>query len=255
MNATTMVPSREGSLQSPERHPIPWQQPEFYDSERLFLELERVFEICHGCRRCFNLCNAFPTLFDLADESQTMEIDGVDKRDFWKVVDHCYLCDLCFMTKCPYVPPHEWNVDFPHLMLRAKAVKARVRGRRLRDRLLTSTDFLGALVSRPFVAPLANWLNRLTLVRKVTERLAGIDRHAWLPPFSTARRPVAGGSETSSPEPLVGEEKSFVRAAGRTLGKVAVFRTCYGRNNEPELYEDLMAVLEHNRIPSVIVQG
>jgi len=27
--------------------------------------------------------------------------------------------------KCPYVPPHPWNVDFPHLMLRAKAVKFR----------------------------------------------------------------------------------------------------------------------------------
>jgi hypothetical protein len=62
-------------------------------------------------------------LFDLIDESATMEVDGVAKADFGKVVDQCYLCDMCYMTKCPYVPPHEWNVDFPHLMLRAKAVK------------------------------------------------------------------------------------------------------------------------------------
>ena len=87
------------------------------------MELERVFDICHGCRRCVNLCTAFPTLFDLVDASPTLEVDGVDKKDYWKVVDQCYLCDTCYMTKCPYVPPHAWNVDFPHLMLRAKAIK------------------------------------------------------------------------------------------------------------------------------------
>jgi glycerol-3-phosphate dehydrogenase subunit C len=85
--------------------------------------MERIFDICHGCRRCVSLCGAFPTLFDLVDESKTGEVDGVDKKDYWKVVDQCYLCDLCYMTKCPYVPPHEWNLDFPHTMLRAKAIK------------------------------------------------------------------------------------------------------------------------------------
>src|SRR5205814_994298 len=83
-------------------------------------ELERVFHVCHGCRRCVSLCNAFPTLFDLVDASKTMEVDGVDKADYGKVVAQCYLCDLCYQTKCPYVPPHPWNVDFPHLMPRGK---------------------------------------------------------------------------------------------------------------------------------------
>jgi len=92
----------------------------FYNEQSLNDELERVFDICHGCRRCVNLCQSFPTLFDLIDESKTFEIDGVDKADFKKVVDQCYLCDLCYMSKCPYVPPHDWNVDFPHLMLRSK---------------------------------------------------------------------------------------------------------------------------------------
>ncbi len=111
---------REGSLEAPTRHPINWKSGDFYDEDSLFAELERVYDICHGCRRCVSLCHAFPSLFDLIDESETMEVDGVKKEDYWQVVEHCYLCDLCYMTKCPYVPPHEWNVDFPHLMLRAK---------------------------------------------------------------------------------------------------------------------------------------
>ena len=117
------VSTSEGGLAAPTRHPIAWKEPDFYDEQKLNVELERVFDICHGCRRCVSLCNSFPTLFDLVDESSTMEVDGVSKDDYSKVVDQCYLCDLCYLTKCPYVPPHEWNVDYPHLMLRAKAVK------------------------------------------------------------------------------------------------------------------------------------
>src|SRR6185312_12646329 len=116
---TTMA--REGNLEAPTRHPVDWKNPQYYDEPAALKELERIFDICHGCRRCVSLCNSFPTLFDLVDEGKTGEVDGVDKADYWKVVDHCYLCDLCYMTKCPYVPPHEWNVDFPHTMLRAKA--------------------------------------------------------------------------------------------------------------------------------------
>ena len=112
---------REGSLEAPTRHPLAWQQPDFYDAQKVTAEVERVFEICHGCRRCVNLCTAFPHLFDLIDEGTTGELDGVDKSRLGEVVDRCYLCDTCYMTKCPYVPPHPWNVDFPHVMLRAKA--------------------------------------------------------------------------------------------------------------------------------------
>ena len=116
---------REGSLEAPTRHPLEWRTAEFYDLNAVERELERVFDICHGCRRCFSLCNAFPTLFDAVDASAAGEVHGLEKRAFWEVVDHCYLCDMCFMTKCPYVPPHPWNVDFPHLMLRAKAARIR----------------------------------------------------------------------------------------------------------------------------------
>ncbi len=111
--------TREGNLEAPTRHPLGWTDPKFYDEEACALELERVFDICHGCRRCVSLCQSFPTLFDLIDESKTGEVDGVAKADYAKVVDQCYLCDLCYVTKCPYVPPHPWNLDFPHTMLRA----------------------------------------------------------------------------------------------------------------------------------------
>ena len=119
----------EGSLEAPVRHPIPWQDSEFLDTEKLDEEMRRQFDICHGCRRCFNLCDSFPRLFDLIDESETGELDAVASQDFKPVVDACTLCDICFLTKCPYVPPHEFNIDFPHLMLRARAVEKQKTGK------------------------------------------------------------------------------------------------------------------------------
>ena len=143
---------REGSLQAPSRHPLDWRSPEFTNEAALEKELERVFDICHGCRRCFSLCNSFPTLFDAIDASETLELDGVDKKVYWEVVDHCYLCDMCFMTKCPYVPPHPWNIDFPHLMLRAKHVQHRKGEHSFRDKLLSNTRGLGSIAGIPVIA-------------------------------------------------------------------------------------------------------
>ena len=190
---------REGSLGAPTRHPIDWRNPDFYDDEALFGELERVFDVCHGCRRCVSLCNAFPTLFDLVDESATMEVDGVNRADYGKVVDECYLCDLCFMTKCPYVPPHEWNVDFPHLMLRAKAVKYRRGEVKARDRLITRTDLIGRFASLPVVVDVANAATRSKPVRAVMDKVAGIHREANLPPYDSKsiRRRLRGGAADS----------------------------------------------------------
>ena len=150
---------REGRIDAPTRHPLDWQSEDFWDKSSLNEELERVFDVCHGCRRCVSLCDAFPTLFDLIDESETMEVDGVDKADYDKVAEQCYLCDLCYLTKCPYVPPHEFNVDFPHLMLRAKAQKFKNQGASLRDRTLTSTDKLLSTTSIPLIDVTVNALN------------------------------------------------------------------------------------------------
>jgi Fe-S oxidoreductase len=232
---------REGSLGAPERHALEWQTPGFYDEGALFTELQRVFDICHGCRRCFSLCNAFPTLFDLVDASDTMEVDGVDKSDYWQVVDQCYLCDMCFMTKCPYVPPHEWNVDFPKLMLRAKAVKLKKGNIRFRDRVLSSTDSVGRLAGIPVVVQAVNATSRNRTARRLLHKTFGVHAQAVLPRFNSAtlrKRVRADGDEAHQGEP-----------AGRTRGRVVLFTTCYGNYNEPQLGEDLIVVFRHNGIP------
>ena len=235
---------REGSLEAPTRHPLDWKSDAFYDEGALHKELERVFDICHGCRRCVNLCTAFPTLFDLVDNSRTMEVDGVDKKDFRKVVDQCYLCDMCYMTKCPYVPPHAWNVDFPHLMLRAKAVKFRQQGAGFRDRLLSATDAMGKLAAIPVVAQAVNAVNRLPLARNLMEKTLGVHKDRQLPEY--ASRKFRTGAAPSGAH--------VVQDSKNTPGKVAVFSTCYVNYNEPGLGHDLLALLEHNEVPYVLVE-
>jgi len=235
-----MAERREGSLEAPERHPINWQDADYYDEESVFKELERVFDICHGCRRCFNLCHSFPTLFDLIDDTESMELDGVDKKDYWQVVDHCYLCDMCFMTKCPYVPPHEWNIDFPHLMLRAKAVKFKRQGASFRDSVLTSTDKVARLAGIPIVVQTVNAANRVGFTRKILESTFGVHHGAILPKYhgnTLQKRFVSRQSAVNQPE-----------TTENTTGKVALFATCYGNYNEPHLGEDLIAIFEHNGI-------
>ena len=235
---------REGSLEAPTRHPLDWKSPEFFDEAKLDKELERVFDICHGCRRCVNLCTSFPTLFDLVDNSKTMEVDGVAKSDYWKVVDQCYLCDMCYMTKCPYVPPHAWNVDFPHLMLRAKAVKFRRHGAGLRDRLLSSTDAMGKLAAIPVVAQTVNAVNNMPLARGLMEKTLGVHKDRQLPPY--ASRKFRSGAAASRPH--------AVKDGKKTPGKAAIFSTCYVNYNEPGMGHDLLALLEHNEIPYVLAE-
>lgn len=234
---------REGNLEAPTRHPLDWKNPEFYQEETLLREMERVFDICHGCRRCVSLCQAFPTLFDLVDESETLELDGVARQDYWKVVDHCYLCDLCYMTKCPYVPPHEWNLDFPHLMLRAKAVKYRKGEVKTRDRILTSTDAVGQLAGIPVISGVVNTMNKLSPMRKVLEVALGVHPRAKLPEYhsNTLRKRLGRHQSAARAEPV-----------GKTTGKIALFSTCYMNRNEPGVGEDLVAVFEHNNIPVVL---
>ena len=232
---------REGSLEAPVRHAIDWKQADYYDQESVDAELERVFDICHGCRRCVSLCNAFPTLFDLVDESDTMEVDGVEKADYGKVVEHCYLCDLCYMTKCPYVPPHEWNVDFPHLMLRAKAVNFKQGRTKWRDRALTSTQAVGSLAGIPVVAQTVNAANKSRPLRKLLEKTVGIHADAPLPEFHS--RSLRSRVKNRQPGGVT------VEAAGRTTGKIALFVTCYCNRNTPRVAEDLIAVFEHSGIP------
>ena len=237
--------NREGNLEAPTRHPLGQDDPAFWDQAALDAELERVFNICHGCRRCVSLCHAFPTLFDLIDESKTMEIDGVAKADYPKVVEQCYLCDLCYQTKCPYTPPHPWNVDFPHLMLRAKAVEFREHGAPLSARILSNTRAVGKLASIPVVVQTVNAANRNKAARKLLEKTMGVDANARVPEYHapTARKRL---------KKLDGAGEA--RPAGRTRGRLAIFATCYCDHSEPGVVEDLAAVLAHNAIPNRLVE-
>jgi glycerol-3-phosphate dehydrogenase subunit C len=236
---------REGSLEAPIRHPLDWQNPEFYNIDATIKEMGRVFDICHGCRRCVSLCNAFPKLFDLIDESPTLELDGVPKEKYWQVVDQCYLCDVCYMTKCPYVPPHPWNLDFPHLMLRAKAIQFKQgTPTKFRDVNLSSTDRNGKLASIPVVVQFVNASARMPAMRAMGEKMMGVHKDAWVPDFTSKKfRSHAAPSKYATP-----------KDGQRTPGKVAIFSTCYVNYNEPGIGHDLLKILDHNEIPYVLVE-
>ncbi len=235
--------TREGNLQAPTRHPLDWRSEAFWDEQSCTAELERVFEICHGCRRCVSLCRSFPTLFDLVDEASSGEIDTVDKADYWKVVDQCYLCDLCYMTKCPYVPPHPWNLDFPHTMLRAKAIQFRQGKVSRASRLLASTDVHGKLAGIPIVVQTVNAVNRMPAARAVMEKAVGIDRNAWVPELA-ARTLRRSAPRSGVQAPVDGK---------LTPGRVVLFATCFINYNEPGIGLDLLQVLEHNGIAYELV--
>jgi len=235
---------REGNLEAPTRHPLDWQNPEFYDEGSAMKEMERVFDICHGCRRCVSLCQSFPTLFDLVDATDDGEVQGVKKEAYWKVVDQCYLCDLCYMTKCPYTPPHAWNLDFPHLMLRAKAIKHKKGEVSAKEKFLASTDTHGSFAGIPIVVQAVNAINKTKTARKLMDSQLGVHPDAWMPTLA-AQRFRWGRAMSNTAFPAVKGQ--------RTPGKVAIFSTCYVNYNEPGIGEDLIKLLDHNEIPYVIV--
>jgi glycerol-3-phosphate dehydrogenase subunit C len=236
--------SREGNLEAPTRHPIDWKNADFYEEEKCLDELERIFDICHGCRRCVSLCNSFPTLFDLVDESKSGEVDGVARADYMKVVDQCYMCDLCYMTKCPYTPPHEWNVDFPHTMLRAKAIKYKKGEVGAAEKFLAATDVHGQFAGIPIVVQIVNAVNHTKLARSAMELALGVDKNAWMPSFANQKFRSGAAKSTAYP----------VKNGAKTPGKVAIFSTCYVNYNEPGIGHDLLKILDHNEIPYILVE-
>jgi glycerol-3-phosphate dehydrogenase subunit C len=234
---------REGSLEAPTRHPLAWQDDDFYDPAKIEAEMRRVFDICHGCRRCFNLCDSFPRLFDLIDASPTGELDAVNSADFKSVADACTLCDMCFMTKCPYVPPHAFNLDFPHLMLRYRAMEAKQGKLGFADREMAKTDRNGALAGA--VAPVANWVtdrgNGLT--RRVLEQRAHIDQRAELPRYvstSFSARAARNAPEVNRDAPAFGR-------------KAVLYATCFVNYNAPEVGQATRAVLARNGVETTVV--
>lgn len=226
---------REGSLEAPTRNPLNWQDPDFTDPVKLDEEMRRVFDICHGCRRCFNLCDSFPRLFDLVDASPT-EVEGVKSEDFAPVVEACTLCDMCFMTKCPYVPPHAFNLDFPHLMLRYRAAETKAGKTHFVARQLAEMDRNGTIAT--VVAPVVNWgsdtKNKVT--RKVAEAVAGIDARAELPKFNSRTFVMADRAEPAAVNdkaPAFGKRKALI------------FATCFVNYNRPPTGMAARKLLNH----------
>ena len=227
----------EGSLGAPTRHPIAWQDDGFYDEADVDSELRRVFDICHGCRRCFNLCDSFPKLFDLIDESPQEDVEHLASADFKPVIDACTLCDMCFMTKCPYVPPHEFNLDFPHLMLRARAIEHKAGKTKFMDKQLAQTDRNGKLGT--VLNDVANFATKNGgALRPMVQAATGIDKNAYLPAFADS--PLTTSSASRIPAPNA-EAPAFGR-------KAVLYATCYGNFNDQTPGEAALKLLAHNGV-------
>jgi glycerol-3-phosphate dehydrogenase subunit C len=226
---------REGSLEAPTRHPIAWQDRAYYDEAELDRELRRQFDVCHGCRLCFNLCDTFPRLFDLVDAAGEQELAGVASQDFKKVADACTLCDMCFMAKCPYVPPHAFNIDIPHLLLRYRAVENKNGQRGFWEKQLTATDRNGRLCSH--FPGVVNWATRVDnrLTRPLMEAVAGIDRNAGLPEYQ--RRTLVDRAGEAAP--------AVNRQAPAFGRKAVIYATCFSNYNEPAIGLAARRVLAH----------
>ena len=233
----------EGSLEAPTRHAIAWQDEAFYDAAEIDKELRRVFDVCHGCRRCFNMCDSFPRLFDLIDESPTQELDSVDSKDFAPVIGACTLCDMCFMTKCPYVPPHPFNIDFPHLMLRHRAMEAKQGKVTFTDRQLAATARNGAIAST--LAPLANWATARdnTTVGPMLRKAADFHPAAELPKYASKSLQARG----KTPPEVNRDAPAFGR-------KAVLHATCFGNYNNPDVGDDLQAILRRNGVETAVAR-
>lgn len=214
----------------------------YYDQKDLRSEVERIFSLCADCRMCVKFCGSFPTMFDAIDdyctEGKYAEVDTkkLKAEDVNKVVDLCFQCKLCYI-KCPYTPgDHEWAIDFPRLIARAKAQEVKKKGVPLVDKLLGNPDLVGRLGSA--TAPLANWGNENALNRQLMHSVVGIHKDKKLPPF--ASKTLAARFESHRKAPL-----------DEPVAKVAFFSTCYVNYNQPEIGTDTLEVMAHNNVDVV----
>src|SRR5262245_354689 len=208
------------------------RQPEFWKLDAVDAELRRVYDICSGCRRCLPLCPSFKVMFGRLDtEAVDGDVEKLPAADVKEVVDLCYQCKLCF-NHCPYTPPHRWQVDFPRLMLRARAATARHRGVTLQDRFLGNTALVGRLGS--LTAPVSNWMSELSVHRAFMQAMVGIHKDRKLPPFH--RETFSTWFDRRRPTPVAAK------------ARVALFATCSVEYNDPGTGKAAVAVLEKNGV-------
>lgn len=212
----------------------------YWDPELLQKEVTRVFEVCHGCRMCFKYCDSFPSLFRFVDEQHDGDVRALTVDETQQVMDACFQCKLC-EVQCPYTPrdSHAFELDFPKLVHRWQAVKARRDGTRLRDRLIGSPYTLAKLARASF--GIANFMNRIKPHRVMLEKVMGIHRDKKLPDFAQ--------------ETFEGWARKSGRIPSEPGGETVVFQSCYVDNNEPQLGRDTIEVLERNGVETRCVGG
>ncbi len=199
-------------------------------------ETRRVYDVCDGCRRCFNLCPSFNTLFDRIDQYES-DVAKLTSEDLERVANECYYCKLCY-NHCPYTPPHQYEIDFPRLMIAWKKQIVTEKGARWRDRLLIQTDLIGKIGS--LVAPLANWGMRVKGLRILLERIVGVHRHRQVMSFA------------SEPFPQWWNRRRRTRPGGTSRGRVALFAGCMVNYQATDVGKATVQVLEKNGIEVVL---
>jgi Fe-S oxidoreductase len=208
-------------------------EEKYWSKAALDKEVERIFEVCHGCRLCFKYCDTFPDLFSLIDNKYNGNVRKILPGEVEEVLDTCFQCKLCEVS-CPYTPRdnHAYLLDFPRMVHRYRAVRARERGIPLRDRVLANPDTAGKLARASL--GLANAANRLRLHRWFLEKAVGIHRDKLLPDFA---------AETF---------EAWARKTGRIATapecEVVLFQTCFVQHNEPQIGRDTIDVFEKNRV-------
>jgi Fe-S oxidoreductase len=217
------------------------EEARYWDAAGLQKEVTRTFEVCHGCRMCFKYCDSFPILFDLIDKKHDGDVRKLTAPETDRVMDACFQCKLC-EVQCPYTPrdKHEYQLDFPKLVHRYKAQRAKARGIPLRDRILAKPDAAGAMARLSF--GMANVMNKVALHRMFMQAALGIHKDKLLPDFApTTFEKWAGENGRVQPKP------DGVEAV--------LFPTCYVQNNEPQIGRDTLDVLDRNQVKTACVKG
>ncbi len=212
----------------------------YWNQEALDKEIERTFEICHGCRMCFKYCDSFPTLFNLIDNNYDGDVKKIKTEDTNRIMDECFQCKLC-EVQCPYTvrDGHEFKLDFPKLVHRHKAILSKSKPKSLRDKLLGNPD-KSAQMARASLG-IANLINRLSIPRWFMEKIVGIHRKKILPDFS-----FSTFEQWASKFGLIRKNQK---------AETVLFQTCYVQHNEPQIGKDTLEVLNKNKVDCACVKG